>query len=97
MENAIEVAWGIIANAHGGDWSKASPEWRQAAERWRDEYVTGCLPVVTTDLRGGFVGTDGNVDKSGRVPLLPDRQSAKGYVGGGRHETGGFLDPTQKE
>lgn len=32
-----ELAWGIIANAYGGDWSQASPEWRKAAERWRDE------------------------------------------------------------
>jgi hypothetical protein len=37
---AIEFAWGIIANAHGGDWSKATPEWREAAEKWRDEHVT---------------------------------------------------------
>lgn len=32
-------AWSIIANAHGGDWEKASPEWRAAATRWRDEYM----------------------------------------------------------
>ena len=38
--DAIEIAWGIIANAHGGDWSKATPEWRAAAERWRDQHVT---------------------------------------------------------
>lgn len=68
MGNAIEEAWGIIANAHGGDWSKASAEWREAAERWRDEYVTHRPLAVATDLRGGFIGADGNVDKSGRVP-----------------------------
>lgn len=34
---SMETAWGIIANAHGGDWSKAAPEWKRAAERWRDE------------------------------------------------------------
>lgn len=33
----MEAAWGLIANAHGGDWSQATPEWREAAERWRDE------------------------------------------------------------
>lgn len=37
LRNDIETAWGIIANAHGGDWEKATPEWRKAAERWRDE------------------------------------------------------------
>ncbi len=36
----LEVAWGIIANAHGGDWDKASPEWRSAAEAWRERYFT---------------------------------------------------------
>ena len=33
-------AWTIIANALGGDWSLAPDDWRQAAERWRDEYHT---------------------------------------------------------
>jgi len=33
-----EIAWGIIANVSGGDWSKQSAEWREAAERWRDKY-----------------------------------------------------------
>ena len=41
---AIEAAWGIIANAHNGDWSKATPEWRDAAEQWRDRYVTPPRP-----------------------------------------------------
>jgi hypothetical protein len=36
LMDSLELAWGIIANAHGGDWSEASPEWREAAERWRD-------------------------------------------------------------
>ncbi len=33
-----EAAWGLIANAWGGDWTLASDEWRAAAERWRDAY-----------------------------------------------------------
>lgn len=33
----IEIAWGLIANAWGGDWDHASEDWRKAAERWRDE------------------------------------------------------------
>jgi hypothetical protein len=31
-------AFTIIANAHGGDWSQADPEWRAAAERFRDRF-----------------------------------------------------------
>lgn len=33
-----ETAWGIIANAGGGDWTKETKEWQEAAARWRDEY-----------------------------------------------------------
>ena len=39
-QEAIDEAWGIIANVFDGNWSWASPEWRQTAERWRDRYVT---------------------------------------------------------
>ncbi len=33
----LEIAWGLIANAYGGDWELATPEWQAAAIRWRDE------------------------------------------------------------
>ena len=40
LENEIEAAWGIIANAFDGDWTKASQEWQDAAHCWgvRNEY-----------------------------------------------------------
>jgi len=31
----IEAAWGLIANANGGDWNK-DKVWKKHAERWRD-------------------------------------------------------------
>jgi hypothetical protein len=34
----LEIAWGVIANAHGGDWTLESKEWQDAAGRWRDQY-----------------------------------------------------------
>jgi hypothetical protein len=34
----LEMAWGLIANAHSGNWDTAPAAWREAAERWRDEY-----------------------------------------------------------
>ncbi len=34
----IEMAWGLIANAYGGNWQMASKEWEGAAARWRDAY-----------------------------------------------------------
>jgi len=33
-----ELAWGVIANAGGGDWSKETKEWVGAAEGFREEY-----------------------------------------------------------
>ena len=35
---ALELAWGIIANAYGSDWSLAHADWHGAAIRWRDNY-----------------------------------------------------------
>ncbi len=37
----LESAWGIIANAYGGNWDDAqNKDWKPAAERWRDEYMS---------------------------------------------------------
>jgi hypothetical protein len=41
--DALEAAWGLIANAYDGDWYGASEDWRQAAERWRDNHF---LPYI---------------------------------------------------
>lgn len=39
-ENAllVELAWGIIANASGGNWDLESKDWQTAAAKWRDDY-----------------------------------------------------------
>jgi len=37
-DDALELAWGIIANAYGGDWNLANTDWHGAAIRWRDNY-----------------------------------------------------------
>jgi hypothetical protein len=34
----IMAAWGIIANAGGGDWTTESHEWQRAAENWRSQF-----------------------------------------------------------
>jgi len=36
----LGLAWGLIANAYGGDWGDAPTisGWKEAAERWRDRY-----------------------------------------------------------
>jgi hypothetical protein len=40
ITDALELAWGLIANAYDGDWGQATVAsgWKPAAERWRDEY-----------------------------------------------------------
>lgn len=40
LQDSEEAAWGLIANAYGGDWNSASlaSGWKIAAERWRDAY-----------------------------------------------------------
>ena len=43
----LEDAWGIIANAYGGNWDMAPVSWRTAAERFRDGY--GALMGPTDD------------------------------------------------
>ena len=52
LRSLAETAWGLIANAHGGDWSQASPEWRQAAERWRDAYGAAVAEAGSVDPDG---------------------------------------------
>lgn len=33
-----EWGWTIIANAGGGDWEKESPDWQEAAAKYRDDF-----------------------------------------------------------
>jgi hypothetical protein len=35
----LDIAWGVIANVDGGSWDTQSADWREAAERWRDQYT----------------------------------------------------------
>lgn len=58
-----EAAWGLIANAYGGNWSEAPDEWHGAAARWRDEYVAGAVaapPAASPDerLRSALAAAD---------------------------------------
>ncbi len=37
-EDLCEYAWGVIANAGGGNWKLETPEWQEAAARWREQF-----------------------------------------------------------
>lgn len=48
LQDLLDRAWGIIANANGGNWdaptgagSKFDAEWKAAAEKWRDDLHGG--------------------------------------------------------
>lgn len=51
LQASEEAAWGLIANAYGGNWDLATPAsgWKAAAERWRDAYLQGLSPPPTTE------------------------------------------------
>jgi hypothetical protein len=38
LTDAAEMLWVVLANVSGGDWTKQSQEWQEAAARWRDYY-----------------------------------------------------------
>lgn len=33
-----EMAWGVIANASGGNWHLERADWQEAAAKWRERY-----------------------------------------------------------
>jgi len=35
---AAKMLWVTLANVSGGDWTKQSTEWQEAANKWRDNY-----------------------------------------------------------
>lgn len=45
----IEQAWGIIANAGGGNWELETKEWQTAADQWRDRYHERLAQEFVTD------------------------------------------------
>ena len=60
LEDLLMTAWGIIANAGGGDWDTQTPEWKAAAERWRDRWHATLPAANLSHLpSGGAVQSDG--------------------------------------
>jgi hypothetical protein len=56
-DDELEAAWGIIANAGGGDWTTQSAEWRDAATRWRDRVMPGLSARAAERARCNNVAT----------------------------------------
>lgn len=57
LECCVDAAWGIIANAGGGDWNTQTPEWKEAAESWRDNQfhpIIKDVAAVNAKAEGGM-------------------------------------------
>ncbi|MFZ4777774.1 MAG: hypothetical protein ACOYM3_20590 [Terrimicrobiaceae bacterium] len=39
QQQMLERAWGLIANAGGGNWKTQSRQWETTAEKWRDDWI----------------------------------------------------------
>jgi hypothetical protein len=48
MADAAEMLWVVLANVSGGDWTKQTPEWQEAAARWRDYYFAAKVEADLT-------------------------------------------------
>lgn len=46
----LSEAWALIADAHGGDWIRATDEWQVAATRWRAEWIAYTRKTVRAAL-----------------------------------------------
>ena len=44
LKDAAEMLWVVLANVSGGDWTKQTQEWQEAAARWRDNYMEVAHP-----------------------------------------------------
>lgn len=60
----VEAAWGIIANAFDGDWSRAPEDWRLAAEHWRDAMHAQIDSQLENGLEGGDTPEEPSSDVS---------------------------------
>jgi len=45
IKDAAEMLWVVLANVSGGDWTKQTSEWQEAARRWRDNYFQALVPT----------------------------------------------------
>ena len=43
LADAAEMLWIVLANVSGGDWTRQSAEWQEAAARWRDYYFAALV------------------------------------------------------
>lgn len=52
MADAAEMLWVVLANVSGGDWTKQSTDWQEAAARWRDNYFAALKAASAPSVVG---------------------------------------------
>lgn len=96
----LETAWGIIANAGGGDWTTQTFEWASAAARWRSDYFAYLDSRRQGDAVAARAGCthcceNGHVDADDMVTMEMDAYG-RGFDDGaeGRTRFASLEDPT---
>lgn len=104
LRAAVEEAWGVIANAGGGDWSTQKTDWQRAASRWRDNRYHPMIMevgIIATNVEAGRTsqgeivivpGTTGPTQ--GSVPRDPKDPHGCRFAGPGRGDCASFLGLT---
>ena len=82
--DGIDMAWGLIANAYGGNWELASDEWRKAAERWRDENLKS-PPLMNPTLVEQMVEANANLLRTRGEAMTDVLAVVRAAVEGLRH------------
>ena len=70
-DDMLTAAWGLIANASGGDWPKESPDWQAAAAKWRDAYVRAAAPAPTEPSEAAIAAALNVMPHRRMVPFEP--------------------------
>jgi hypothetical protein len=80
VQEQLEAAWVLIANAGGGNWETQTPEWREAAAKWRDERSTNLAvnDVILANQISSRRLTDGELNALEYYSLHQHGQRAPG-------------------
>lgn len=67
LVDSAEMLWVVLANVSGGDWTKQTQEWQDAAARWRDEYFEATRTAQAA-LGAGHISEEGTACANCHAP-----------------------------
>lgn len=94
IPDLLERAWGLIANAGGGNWETQDPEWIKAAKWWRDQYHTLFVDAPNPVGRWMPMMTPGTKarQRAELVEAAQNRKAIRDYYAGLDLDRAGLLD-----